>query len=144
MYKAGDFTNGKMNEIFIKGFRAGESSSYDSGVKIYHKQLGWFYLVSESGLLMPTIIMLTGVYGFMGCVESYMNKYNDLLCGDDPSKFDTAISYLNSIQVKDLLEIVNDFFNKDESECEKVNFESLFCLLNYLVCEKGCTYSEAL
>ena len=40
MYKAGDFTNGKMNEIF--------KTAYDRGLsQVSHKQFGKFSLVSE-------------------------------------------------------------------------------------------------
>ncbi len=141
MYKAGDFTNGKMNEIFKSSFKRGESPVYDSGVKIDHKQLGGFYLVSEGGLLLPTLIMLNGVDGLHGYIEPFMNKHNELLKGDDTSRLLTVASYLSSVPVVDLLDMVNDFFNKDCEDDFKCNFSNLFCLLNYLVCEKDCTYS---
>ena len=141
MYKAGDFTNGKMNEIFKKGFKCGESSSYDSGVKVDHKQLGAFYLVSEGGLILPTLIMLNGVDGFHSYVEPLMMQHNKSLKNDDPSKFTSATVYLGSISVFELLSMVNGFFNNDCEDDFKVDFSNLFCLLNYLVCEKDCTYS---
>ena len=141
MYKAGDFTNGKMNEIFKTCFKAGESSSYDSGVKIEHKQLGGFYLVSESGLLLPTIIMLGGVHGFNDYAESHMKDHNELLKSDDPSRFFSVAAYIGGCSVIRLLKIVNGFFNIDCEDDFKCDFSNLFCLLNYLVCEKGCTYS---
>lgn len=141
MYKAGDFTNGKMNEIFKNSFKSGEASIYDSSVEIDHKQLGRFYLVSEGGLLLPTLIMLNGVDGLHGYIEPFMNEHNELLKGDDTSRFLTVASYLSSISVVDLLNVVNGFFNKDCEDDLKCNFSNLFCLLNYLVCEKDCTYS---
>ena len=39
IYKAGDFTNGKMNDIFKEAFGCGSAS-------INHKQFGSFYLVN--------------------------------------------------------------------------------------------------
>ena len=142
MYKAGDFTNGKMNEIFKKSFKAGESSSYDSSVEINHKQLGSFYLASESALLLPALIMLGGVDGFNGYAEVSMKDCNNLLESDDPSRFASVTAYLSSVAAIDLLKIANGFFNKGCDHDFKCNFSNLFCLLNYLVCEKDCTYSS--
>ncbi len=142
MYKAGDFTNGKMNEIFKRSFRSGESSSYDSSVEIKHKQLGNFYLASEGALLLPTLIILIEVEGFYSYVEVPMKNHNNLLEKDDPSRFTSVAIYLNSLPVIDLLKIVNGFFNEDCDDDFKCNFTNLFNLLNYLVCEKDFTYSS--
>ena len=142
MYKAGDFTNGKMNEIFKNSFKVGESSSYDSCVEINHKQLGGFYLASEGALLLPTLIMVSEIEGLNSYAEAFMRDCNSLLESDDPSRFTSVITYLNSVSVIDLLKIVNGFFNKGLDDDSKCNFSNLFCLLNYLVCEEGCTYRE--
>ena len=141
MYKAGDFTNGKMNEIFKKSFKCGESSRYDSSVKINHKQLGCFHLISDNGLLLPTLIMLGGVDGFYSYADLFMEEHNKLLEVGDPSRFRVSMSYIASLSAPELLNIVNSFFNKDCEDDLMLNFSDLFCLLNYLVCEKDCTYS---
>ncbi len=141
MYKAGDFTNGKMNEIFKKSFKCGEQANYDSSVKIKHKQLGGFHLISDGGLLLPTLIMLGGAEGFYGYAGLFMEKHNDLLEEGDPSKFSSVTTYVSSLSAPDLLSVANGFFNKDCDDEFVFNFSDLFCLLNYLVCEKDCTYS---
>jgi len=142
MYKAGDFTNGKMNEIFKKSFKFGESSIYDSSVKINHKQLGVFHLVSDGAILLPTLLMLGDVGGFYGYAKSFMKEHNDLLEDDDPSKFSSVVVYIGALPVPNLLNIANGFFNKYCEDDLEFDFSDLFCLLNYLVSEKDCTYSS--
>lgn len=50
-FKAGDFTSGKMNEIFKNSFSG-------SPVTITHKQLGTFILVDENSIRMDVIRIL--------------------------------------------------------------------------------------
>lgn len=51
MYKAGDFTNGKMNEIFKK-------CGAECAVKVSHKQFGDTFLLSEDFVADSAIKML--------------------------------------------------------------------------------------
>ena len=64
-YKAGDFTSGKMGEIFKKCFT-------DDVCVISHKQFGTMYLINEDPIRVLAIDLLTKSWGF----DEYMN-YNE-------------------------------------------------------------------
>lgn len=72
-YKAGDFTSGKMNQIFKEA-----SGTYPSGVKINHKQLGDFSLVSHNGLNMLLNSILSNNFGIYNSEGKYVSCFGDI------------------------------------------------------------------
>lgn len=62
MYKAGDFTNGKMNEIFKEASRE-RSNSVRTSVDILHRQFGEFTLIGEEQLAVNSMCMLAALKG---------------------------------------------------------------------------------
>ena len=68
MYKAGDFTNGKMNEIFKSASNSVIANKYDNGdprygVGITHKQLGEFVLVNSELLAIKSACLYCIIAG---------------------------------------------------------------------------------
>ena len=80
MYKAGDFTNGKMNEIFKQASQRLVAERYDLGDNSYgsfisHKQFGDFILVSDDLLAVKCSSLYATITG--GTIEGFYDEYGD-------------------------------------------------------------------
>ncbi len=86
MYKAGDFTNGKMNEIFKKATVRNQQDqrsvkkAFISGPIINHKQLGDFVLIDKELFAIKSAILHEAITGVK--IEEFYTKHGD---GDDDS-----------------------------------------------------------
>jgi len=114
MYKAGDFTNGKMNNIFKDATNFMDEKRYDKksykvGTVINHKQFGEFYLVSERTIAIKAAILYCDIAGvsiedfYNGCDmdtadgnEAQLAKINDFIF---PSGYDSNLSWFDSFMM---------------------------------------------
>lgn len=93
-FKAGDFTNGKMNEIF----KSAERESVD----ISHKQFGDFVLVSKRSLEDAEAMEVRRVSLLFKMLDDYKFRYENfyanclLLDGDEEKNTSNIIGYINS------------------------------------------------
>jgi hypothetical protein len=99
MYKAGDFTNGKMNDIFKTAYS-------DDSVSISHKQLGEFRLSSKEADLQCLMTVLECTYGlFLDSKAGGGKVIRSVLCTDKLGfNIDTSLeSYANSFNAEKLV-----------------------------------------
>ena len=98
MYKAGDFTNGKMNEIFKKASNSAMVVKYDKGdhrhgVTITHKQFGEFILVNGELLAIKSAGLYCTITGMT--INEFYEKFGDGSVEADERQLD-AVNHLLS------------------------------------------------
>lgn len=77
-YKAGDFTSGKMNEIFKVA-----SNIYPVGAKINHKQLGDFTLIKDDSLTLLMDTILSSQFGIFKQDGKYVSCFGAPVGAED-------------------------------------------------------------
>lgn len=133
MYKAGDFTNGKMNKIFKDASNDRDGERYDQqsfrvGTVINHKQFGEFYLISERAIAVKSAIIYCAITSstledfYKDCDmdidcgnEIQLKKVNDLIF---PCGYDIALNWFDSFMM--LTDRVGCIINQaDINPCKK-------------------------
>lgn len=104
-YKAGDFTNGKMNEIFKK------ASGGFTSVNITHKQLGNYVLVKEDNLNMLIEQILSLHFGCAVDENNNVKSFFDFSSIEDSEDF-VSVNYANSHYNNLGVEFDNHFIGK--------------------------------
>ena len=109
MYKAGDFTNGKMNEIFKKASicnPAKTSSKNVVGVNIEHKQFGLLSLIHQEIFAVKSLIVYSSLTG-ANMEEEFM--VDGVEMSDDQQK-EKVNKFLSGFKVEYKHEWVDIFF----------------------------------
>lgn len=126
-FKAGDFTSGKMNEIFRSA-----AGRFSSGVKITHKQFGEYRLMSTDNIdVLFTEILQTNFGIFKSeSTGKYVSCFNYKNIGDDEIDSCNARYYLDHFDgdVETMMlgyEVLNTF----KEDIANLNIASLFDIL---------------
>lgn len=90
MYKAGDFTGGKMNAIFKAAAKQGEDIG-KCGAEISHKQFGGFTLISEESFAIKSCNLYCIISG--SDIHSFYSEFGDGTDGADARQL-TAVNDL--------------------------------------------------
>ena len=124
MYKAGDFTNGKMNEIFKKSTNEVVGSAYDkrefyTGASIRHKQFGDFMLISERTVAIKAARLYCTITSTT--LEDFYKNCDMDVCGGDTIQLAKVNSLIYPCGYTDVSNWFESFFMLSDRLCSIID-----------------------